>query len=554
MNQRSKIGCFRKAKITFQLLVIGGFFIWPFFSSGETNKVVINEIVWMGTTKSANDEWIELYNNTSQVIDLTGWILQATDGTPEIALTGTIPAQGYFLLERTDDQTVPEIPADQIYTGTLNNKGETLELRDAQNNLIDQIDCSEGWFAGDNETKQTMERKNSQNSGNDSNNWQSSQDIGGTPKAQNSSGRKIPPLEESTEEQPTEQPSTDGSAQPTPANHPPVAEAGSDITALANQEIFFDASQSSDPDNDNLTFFWNFGDGATDSKEKTSHIYLYPAQYIVTLLVSDGEFSDLDIITVNIYSQSVIISEFIPNPKGPDTENEWIELFNQSDQIANLTGWQLDNQTEGSQPFVFPVNSFIAPHQFLVLRRPITKLALNNDRDQVRLIYPDGSLASQVSYSGEKKEGFSIAFDGQDYFWTKIPTPGMANIISPNDLKNGNKNLSNNNPQPFTQETQEPPKILAKINLSQSQKFSTFNPPAGSVSSLTHLSTKPAELSQSGQPIKEISGQPTNISSQQSASLVQSNQKANLILVLSIIISGSLLASWFLISIRKRIS
>jgi hypothetical protein len=554
MNQRNKIGCFRKAKITFQLLVIGGFFIWPFFSSGETNKVVINEIVWMGTTKSANDEWIELYNNTSQVIDLTGWILQATDGTPEIALTGTIPAQGYFLLERTDDQTVPEIPADQIYTGTLNNKGETLELRDAQNNLIDQIDCSEGWFAGDNETKQTMERKNSQNSGNDSNNWQSSQDIGGTPKAQNSSGRKIPPLEESTEEQPTEQPSTDGSAQPTPANHPPVAEAGSDITALANQEIFFDASQSSDPDNDNLTFFWNFGDGATDSKEKTSHIYLYPAQYIVTLLVSDGEFSDLDIITVNIYSQSVIISEFIPNPKGPDTENEWIELFNQSDQIANLTGWQLDDQTEGSQPFVFPVNSFIAPHQFLVLRRPITKLALNNDRDQVRLIYPDGSLASQVSYSGEKKEGFSIAFDGQDYFWTKIPTPGMANIISPNDLENGNKNLSNNNPQPFTQETQEPPKILAKINLSQSQKFSTFNPPAGSVSSLTHLSTKPAELSQSGQPIKEISGQPTNISSQQSASLVQSNQKANLILVLSIIISGSLLASWFLISIRKRIS
>ncbi len=93
-------------------------------------SVVINEVVWAGTGASTADEWIELKNNTSGPITLTGWTLVAADGTPNVALTGTIPADGYFLLERNDDSTVSDIPADQIYTGVLGNAGETLTLRD----------------------------------------------------------------------------------------------------------------------------------------------------------------------------------------------------------------------------------------------------------------------------------------------------------------------------------------------------------------------------------------------------------------------------------------
>ena len=39
----------------------------------STRDVVISEIAWMGTTASSNDEWIELYNNTSSAIDFAGW-------------------------------------------------------------------------------------------------------------------------------------------------------------------------------------------------------------------------------------------------------------------------------------------------------------------------------------------------------------------------------------------------------------------------------------------------------------------------------------------------
>ncbi len=163
--------------ISFSLL----FFTLLIFSAQAANlgNVVINEIAWMGTENSANDEWIELYNNTDNTINLDGWILKADDGTPEIKLSGIILAESFYLLERTDDSTVPEISADLIYKGALGNDGEDLKLFDNSGNLIDEANCSSGWFAGDNSTKQTMERT-------DSGDWQTSQNPGGTPKTENS--------------------------------------------------------------------------------------------------------------------------------------------------------------------------------------------------------------------------------------------------------------------------------------------------------------------------------------------------------------------------------
>jgi len=160
-------------------------------------NVVINEIAWMGTKTSYNNEWIELYNNTDFSINLGSWVLKAVDGSPEINLAGEILAKSFYLLERTDDNTVPNVSADQIYTGALGNNGENLQLYDNSGNLIDSVNCSAGWFAGDNSTKQTMERKNPTLSGNSPENWQTSQNPGGTPKAKNSLVIELlPPPEE----------------------------------------------------------------------------------------------------------------------------------------------------------------------------------------------------------------------------------------------------------------------------------------------------------------------------------------------------------------------
>jgi len=174
--------------------------------------VVINEIAWMGTTCSYYDEWIELYNNSSLSIDLTGWSLKAADGTPDISLVGIIPAKGYFLLERTDDQTIKDLKADQIYTGALENTSEDFQLRDASGNLIDSVPCETngGWFAGEKDGAYTMERIDSSSPGTTKNNWHTNDgitrngtdaegnSINGTPKAENSKEFWNQPEEEPT--------------------------------------------------------------------------------------------------------------------------------------------------------------------------------------------------------------------------------------------------------------------------------------------------------------------------------------------------------------------
>jgi len=160
------------------------FFLPSYLQASQPPKVLINEIAWMGTAVSANNEWIELWNGTDSPLSLEGWALKAFDGTPEIQLEGEIPAKSFFLLERTDDNTLPGIAAGQIYAGALQNTGEKLELFNELGELIDSVDCSSGWLAGDNSTKQTMERIDS--------GWQTSQSPGGTPKKQNAIQQEEP--------------------------------------------------------------------------------------------------------------------------------------------------------------------------------------------------------------------------------------------------------------------------------------------------------------------------------------------------------------------------
>lgn len=68
--------------------------------------IVINELMWMGSSKGASDEWIELKNTTGSTIDMGGWQLTkwVTSGTDreELMITipegSSIPAGGFFLI------------------------------------------------------------------------------------------------------------------------------------------------------------------------------------------------------------------------------------------------------------------------------------------------------------------------------------------------------------------------------------------------------------------------------------------------------------------------
>ena len=112
-------------------------------------SVLINEVGWAGTAASSTDEWIELHNASSVNINLENWRLISIDGGLDITLSGNIAAGGYYLLERTDDNTVSDIAADLIYSGTLSNDGEYLKLLSPDGKVIDTANNDGGaWAAG----------------------------------------------------------------------------------------------------------------------------------------------------------------------------------------------------------------------------------------------------------------------------------------------------------------------------------------------------------------------------------------------------------------------
>lgn len=132
-------------------------------------SILINEISWMGTVPkegesaqaAANNEWLELHNSSASAVSVDGWALSAADGGMTIGLSGSISAGGYYLIERTDDNTVPNIAADLVTpfgNGLNNTVGELLILKDGAGNEINRVDASGGWPAGNNFTKETMQR------------------------------------------------------------------------------------------------------------------------------------------------------------------------------------------------------------------------------------------------------------------------------------------------------------------------------------------------------------------------------------------------------------
>ena len=166
--------------------------------------VVINEVAWAGnsTTYSA-DEWIELYNRTNLPVNLNNFILYSkTDLTPYVNLSGQIVSNGYYLLERTNDTTISNIAADQIYTGDLVNFGENIALvykpTGQATTTIDEIPYDFNWYAGSDFSYYSMERYDPDIAGTSASNWGTNNapiingknagggNVYGTPKARNS--------------------------------------------------------------------------------------------------------------------------------------------------------------------------------------------------------------------------------------------------------------------------------------------------------------------------------------------------------------------------------
>lgn len=134
-------------------------------------------------------------------------------------------------------------------------------------------------------------------------------------------------------------------------------------------------------------------------------------------------------------SNSVIITEIMPNPEGTDTGNEWIEITNLGKDPVNLGNWQLDDEEGGSKPYPLSDAMTIEPGQAIVIPSSDSKISLGNTQESARLFDPVGELVSEQAYEGAPSgESFArLTIENQDgdqieeWSWTKEPTPGEPN-------------------------------------------------------------------------------------------------------------------------------
>ncbi len=348
-------------------------------------SVSINEIAWMGTSISSTNEWIELFNDSAESVDLSGWKIITVDGGLTINLSGSISAQGFYLIERTDDDTLPTITADLVapFGSGLSNSGEDIVLKDSTGNTVDTLSFSSGWPGGDNTTKETMQKSNG--------NWITASS---TPKAQNSGvnqsqitnmsgGGGGTPTTTRTEKKDVvkkESVPTIKISITTPKrkviNHiktPFTPE----IIGLSGEKIYYGY------------FVWSMGDGNsyTDRQlKKIEHAYDSVGVYAVTLSYFENSWTENPITEITIPIEVI-------NPKVNIRilSDGSIELSNDGPEDISIANWKIIN---GKDIYTFPRGMTVFSNKKVTISKNVLGFIADN---KTIITYPNGENTSFIS-------------------------------------------------------------------------------------------------------------------------------------------------------------
>jgi len=299
--------------------------------------VIINEVAWGGASWDHTAEWIELLNASDESVNVNGWRLISSDGSPNVPLHGVLapgrvdpPSDAFLLLERRDDLTVPDVPANVIYAGALDDGGEALFLLDAEGRIVDSANAPTApgavspWPAGFAEhgptPHGTMERVDI-DLGDVASNWStwreddvqtpSSSVYGGTPGSSNSV-----------------------------FNIPPVASFTHDPSLpRPGESVHFDATSSADASDEIISYHWSFGDRHEGEGAFVDHTFPEAGRYDVTLTVVDGSGAETSITRlVRVMVTHPPSADFSVLPSYPDRSYHVQDLLGFQDESNDIDG------------------------------------------------------------------------------------------------------------------------------------------------------------------------------------------------------------------------
>ena len=103
----------------------------------------------------------------------------------------------------------------------------------------------------------------------------------------------------------------------------------------------------------------------------------------------------------------IYVSALLPNPKGTDRGNEWVEVTNGTNKSVDLKGWQLKDKSK----HVFKLIGKLAAGKKMRFKLPGT-FPLTNTGDTISLLDAGGKEVDSVSYiKGQATDGTVITFE-----------------------------------------------------------------------------------------------------------------------------------------------
>lgn len=336
--------------------------------------IVVNEIMF--APFGGEPEWIELYNNSSEQINLNGWKISDVITTPAVAEIKSdliIAPEGYVVLSK--DTTIFNyhrfIPSQvlKLNLPSLNNDIDGVILKDNRGMTIDSVYYSNQW-GGTN--GYSLERISAVASSNQSSNWQSSKDIEqSTPGRINSVTPKEFDLLVSeiifTPRFPVLNDNVSVSAK--------IKDSGLNSTSTFEVKFFIDTDSNNVVDQ-LLSSVSGTNLSSGDSTIVTSSVQIQNLQRKTLLAASVYFVSDSD--TLNNYlekfiepgfaSEIIKINEVMYNTSSD--RPEWIELVNVSSDSVNLKDWSIsDLLTSPTKAIITSQDVYVLPNEYFVISR-----------------------------------------------------------------------------------------------------------------------------------------------------------------------------------------
>jgi PKD repeat protein len=205
-------------------------------------------------------------------------------------------------------------------------------------------------------------------------------------------------------------------------NRPPTADAGPGVVDNVDEEVSFDGSASTDPDeeNDNLLYEWDFGDGNTGAGIRPNHTYAAPNDYTVILTVTDSEgVPDSDTTSASIGSALLppvadANGEYAGNP-GVPIQFTSEGTMDPDGQIASYS-WNFGDGRSSNE--ANPRHVYTQPGEYPV-RLTVTDNDFQSDFDETKAIVADGNeppVAVAPHGQPNAPEGTEFTFDGSESF------------------------------------------------------------------------------------------------------------------------------------------